>query len=130
MSKVSFGAALLGWVDKDHIVALECSKGRGIILPGGTVEEGEYPVQAAIREFEEETGGGLVLDWPELIYQGPSISDPCFTYCFQSKNVSLKEAKCGSNEGKVKICKPAELMTGKFAQYYSIFLFGERFGNT
>ncbi|MFS1517531.1 RNA deprotection pyrophosphohydrolase [Bacillus sp. SCS-151] len=33
---------------------------RGLEFPGGNVEEGETPEQAAIREVKEETGGNII----------------------------------------------------------------------
>lgn len=40
-------------------------------LPGGKVEKGEPPLQAAIREFEEETGWKLKPEQLHAIYCGP-----------------------------------------------------------
>jgi len=42
--------------------------------PGGSVEPGEMPLQAAVRELEEETG--LVVSPHELRYSHMSIEPP------------------------------------------------------
>ncbi|WLR44306.1 nucleoside triphosphatase YtkD [Bacillus carboniphilus] len=41
----------------DHHWLLTKHKHRGFEFPGGKVEEGEIPLEAACREVEEETGG-------------------------------------------------------------------------
>lgn len=51
-----------------HAVGLRCLFVRhtikGLELPGGAVEPGETPPQAALRELTEEAGIGLQLDHP------------------------------------------------------------------
>jgi 8-oxo-dGTP pyrophosphatase MutT (NUDIX family) len=44
-------------------------------LPGGKVDEGEQPVMAALREFEEETGYTLSLEQLRLVYCAPDETD-------------------------------------------------------
>lgn len=48
-------------------IGLECPKGRGFICPGGKIEKGETPIQAAIRETQEEIGLICDVDWLILI---------------------------------------------------------------
>lgn len=43
-------------------------------LPGGTLEEGEEPLEAMIREVEEEAGIKLDRDGTRLLYQGADYS--------------------------------------------------------
>jgi 8-oxo-dGTP pyrophosphatase MutT (NUDIX family) len=49
-------------------------------LPGGTVEQDEDVVLAAVREVEEEAGIVLLPDTLELIYKGSEYSENNTTY--------------------------------------------------
>ncbi|WP_017605540.1 NUDIX hydrolase [Nocardiopsis alkaliphila] len=53
-------AAEVWAIDHDHVLLVRHHR-RGWVPPGGTVELGETPYQAAIRELREETG-----TWGEL----------------------------------------------------------------
>jgi 8-oxo-dGTP pyrophosphatase MutT (NUDIX family) len=57
-------------VDGDHVLVMKRHKrGRDYaVLPGGGVEEGETPAEAALRELEEETT--LVAEIDRLLWTG------------------------------------------------------------
>jgi 8-oxo-dGTP pyrophosphatase MutT (NUDIX family) len=95
-------------------VALECAKGRGIILPGGKCEQGELYSETAVRETLEETG--IIVRPKKLIFHAPDFCGfHCFTWLCQIMDASGKQ---DSGEGKVIVANWKELMTGHFRAYY------------
>lgn len=64
---------------------------------GGHIEEGEEPIIAMVREFEEECG--IVTenkDWEQFAIMN---GDDWMVYCFRSRNVfDLSQAKQTTNE--------------------------------
>jgi 8-oxo-dGTP pyrophosphatase MutT (NUDIX family) len=56
--------------DYRQVAAINCIKGRGLIMPGGKWENPEFYEQAAYREFQEETGQRLD-GLPKLLFQAP-----------------------------------------------------------
>lgn len=73
------------WVPKYQegikVLAIDCAKGRGIILPGGKFERGTDKTfaDAARRELLEETG--VKAGFMSLLFQGMS-PDNYYIYCF------------------------------------------------
>lgn len=59
-------------------IGLECPKGRGFICPGGKIEKGETPIQAAVRETEEEIG--LICDPNHLTLINEQFNRSVFLY--------------------------------------------------
>ncbi len=65
-------------------------------IPGGTIEAGETPQLAAIREVMEETGLSVEIDW--LLFEFDGISGR--EYFFVTKNISGEE-KLGGPEARI-----------------------------
>jgi ADP-ribose pyrophosphatase YjhB (NUDIX family) len=71
----------------DHVLMVRLERpGRGFwVLPGGAVEDGETPAEAAVREVREETGLMVALD-RLLFVDGPRsdgevvIRSPRYTF--------------------------------------------------
>lgn len=59
-------------------------------LPGGTIEEGESPEIAAIREVEEEAGIVVLPADIELIYQGSEYSNHNTGYSLYLTRISKR----------------------------------------
>jgi 8-oxo-dGTP diphosphatase len=68
---ITIGAVCILALDGDRILAVETAHRPGeLSLPGGAVDPGEAPLDAAIREAMEETG--LVVELvPEPLHVGP-----------------------------------------------------------
>ena len=68
-------------IEDDKIVVTKYKEGNKKVgyydIPGGKIEEGETPEQAAIREMKEETGllinnlnykGNMIIEYPNRIF--------------------------------------------------------------
>ena len=105
--------------DKDfrQVAAIECSKGRGITLPGGRWEEGEFFEYTAFREFREETDQDL-CGLPKLLYQGYCEKDN-FCYTFLGKIGDYYSNKV-TKEGVTRWALWGDLLKSHFSAYYSV----------
>lgn len=103
--------------DYRRLAAIDCAKGRGIILPGGKWEKSELFEEAAYREFREETN--CFLDsLPKLFYQGfCDFDNYCYTFlgecCSYSYDVTTPE-------GRTLWATWDDLMKSSFRAYYSL----------
>lgn len=110
----------VGLVLVEHkILAVECSKGRGIILPGGKYDSGKDSSfhYAASREVEEETGIYCPVDKMKYLMGAPS-GDGSYCMCFIAYEAYGKFIE--SEEGKPVLATRQELFQSKFAAYYHI----------
>ena len=115
------GTAMLIRFSDKRILGLECSKKRGIILPGGKVEAGETYRQAAVRECQEECGIKVLL--AKLVYQGFSSYEGtsyCYGYECRLFNPNDLYGHLGSDlgSGKIGLYRYDDFMHGYFAAYY------------
>lgn len=68
-------------------------------FPGGKVEDGESPIQAALREFWEETRGGEAFDLVPIYSDDVPSGRRC--YAFASAHVRLPDVLPSTREGTV-----------------------------
>jgi len=61
-------------------------------LPGGTIEAGESPEIAAVREVDEEAGIKITLDDIELLYSGLDYSEHNIKYFLYQARVTARPA--------------------------------------
>lgn len=99
----------------DRIVAIECAKKRGYIMPGGKWNPGETFVECAKREFMEETG--MEVGALRLIFQGMS-EEGYYTYAFHGRIKSFSPKD--SDEGAVVLTDWHTLKQSCFGGYYEL----------
>src|SRR5580765_6170846 len=87
-------------------------------LPGGAREDGELPIEVAVREVREEVGLDLKSSRPvwQKIY--PAVADPNKTAYFLVFNISdkqLKKAKLGDEGRDWKMVRFEDFLSNKNA---------------
>ena len=107
-------------LDYYRVLGIDCAKGRGVILPGGNMEQGETFHECASRELSEETGLAIGPADLSFLYSGPS-GDGYICHCFVAKRPGLDlNVLPGSVEGPVVAATWEQLFASKYQGYYRI----------
>lgn len=94
---------------EDHILLVQ-QRYRGEIIwtfPGGSIEPGETPAAAALREVAEETG--LTVTLQKLLVQRPRSNAPGTYYCY-----------LGAFQGEVQLGSDPELLAARWVPLSSV----------
>ena len=105
-------------IAKLRYLAIECSKGRGIIMPGGKWEPGEKYTESAARELEEETGLKADPKHLEYVWMGPD-GDGYLVMAFNLtySHIATQEP-VETSEGKPLWAMKEDFLNSKYAAYY------------
>ena len=76
----SFATAVVVHEDGEQVLLHQREDFRLWALPGGNIEEGEIPEQAAVRETFEETGYKIEIERYVGKYHRPQLNDVRFVY--------------------------------------------------
>ena len=98
------------------ILGIRCSKGRGLILPGGKWQEGETFAETVARELYEETGYKAISQ--ELFFQGMA-PDGYYVYLFKTR-VSKTPDEIESSEGEALIVTWDDLLKSRYAAFLDL----------
>jgi 8-oxo-dGTP pyrophosphatase MutT (NUDIX family) len=111
-----FGACVLMINGDGHILAVSRKDDKNDFgLPGGKVEPGETPIEAAMRELYEETGFKVSNAQHHMIYHAESDGKLAVTYQLTGE---LKQISTPTETGVVSWVTPDVLAAGKtFGEY-------------
>ncbi len=100
-------------------IGLDCSKGRGLILPGGKWEKNETYHEAAAREALEEVGIRLDPQKLRYLWHGPS-GHGAETIAFLAPEQKDYFQPVTTREGTSRILFPHHLFLSAYKAYYKI----------
>lgn len=93
LPKKAVGAGTIFFNDDGHVLIVKPNYKEGWLLPGGSVDAFESPLQAAIRETREELG--LVIPEPELVcvsYRtSADLGEESLQFIFHGGTLSVEE---------------------------------------